>query len=213
MKIINLSNTTFKAKPIYPINLKSIYEKGNEATVSGFFSEISNQNVEDLSLVRDIKNFWKTPPRRDNYINTICGHFINSKNKEYSNCFYITELANPRLSQYDSTKSIIETTNPYLTDKYYFYIDYIQSASQNTYQPFPKTKGAGALAIYGAVKLAKDNDFDNVKIFSLNNDFYDAIGLTPTDEACEVAAYYELPANKYDTFLKNIEEKYDIKKA
>jgi len=56
-------------------------------------------------------------------------------------------------------------------------------------------------------------DFDNVKIFSLNNDFYDAIGLTPTDEACEVAAYYELPANKYDTFLKNIEEKYDIKKA
>ena len=163
--------------------------------------------------MRDIKNFWKTPPRRDNYINTICGHFINSKNKEYSNCFYITELANPRLSQYDSTKSIIETTNPYLTDKYYFYIDYIQSASQNAYQPFPKTKGAGALAIYGAVKLAKDNDFDNVKIFSLNNDFYDAIGLTPTDEACEVAAYYELPANKYDTFLKNIEEKYDIKKA
>ena len=208
MKINKFTYTTFKAKPIYPINLKAVSQAGKEQFVPAFFSEISNLDKDDVELVEKINSSWQTSPGVDNYAPVICKHFMNNKNKEYSNRYYVTELVDKSTSQLEKVKSIIETTNPDFSCKTNFYIDYIQSASQNLDKITPQVKGAGALAIYGAVKLARDNNFDFVKIFSINDDFYDAIGLKSTVEASDIASYYELSIDEYDSFLKQIEEKY-----
>ena len=127
---------TFKSTPLFNINLKSIDEKGKEVFKPAFFSELSNLDSQDIMLAKNLKSSWKTPPRIDNYTCTIYGHFMESKNAEYSNKYYVTELIDPNSTQLENTKSILETTNPNAISKNFFYIEYIQSASQNKNQTY-----------------------------------------------------------------------------
>ena len=73
-------------------------------------------------------------------------------------------------------------------------------------------KGAGELAVYCAVKLAKANGFKKVALFSSNNDFYDKIGM-PKMEKYNKDIYttpYLLKKEDYNKFLERIENKYSL---
>lgn len=201
------TNINFKATPLYKVKLKNLQNGLNEF-LDASFSELSQQTIKDLKLVKALSAKWKTAQNVDNYTSTIAGHFHNQENEPYRK-FFIVELKNKCLTQFVKTQSIIETTNPDLMNKSEFAISYLQSASA-TLNP-PKVKGAGELAMYGAVKVARDSGFEKVTVYSTNDGFYKKIKFGTSEPELPIGSMFTLWRKDFNKFLKKVEKKYNFK--
>ena len=204
------TSQNFGAVPIYSIKLKKLQYTGNYIPLSAKFSQISYKNQDDFDVIQNAAEKWQVYGDRDCFIGNIADDFKAPRSNE---AYYITEMVMPKMDLFHRLVSVMEVTNPKWPDKKDFSIYYLQSAPMIAYAKGKSpVKGAGELAIYGAVKLAKENGFENVKLFSSNNAFYDRIGF-PRVRGREVSIFatpYKLKEKDYDRFLSRIEEKYSL---
>ena len=205
---INSINTryNFGAKPLYSIILK---DKNGE-DVKANFSELDIFDPIDAKRVSKIGELWLP---KDPYYNfsSIMAHSFLYPNSiiENQRRFYVTELDNPLLNDYDKTVAFLETSNPFDKKNDFLELYYIQSATAIKPE-YVKTqvKGAGEQALYGLARIAKKNNIPRVRVFSTNDDFYKKMGLIPKKPLGQDGRYFVLPKNSYDKFLDKIESKY-----
>lgn len=209
MKIHNTTHTTFKANPLFKINLATILPDGNKSFISAHFSELSNKNKTDIELAQKLKSEWKRGNEDFNLTTVIAKNFLD---KDTLDKFYIVEIDDKSLDLFSRTKSIMQTTNPKEKEKDFFEIGFLQSKSglkNPKLEPNP-IKGAGELSVYGAIKLAWLNDFRRLFIHSFQNEFYKKIGLEEFYEMGKDEAVFILYRNDFIKFLKKIRKKYDM---
>ena len=201
----------FGSQPVYPINFKMMRRDGNFSLLKGNFSKISLYDQGDYVALEKAASLWDDITLGNVcYIKSIVSDFKNPK--PYMD-YYITETRTPTDDLYSRLTSVVEVTNPQIPDKDFFSIFYVQSAPVNSYfSRILPLKGAGELAIYGAVKLAKENGFKKVSLFSSNNAFYDKIGMPRIKKYNEqiFTTPYLLKEEDYDKFMGNIERKYSL---
>ncbi len=201
---------TFGSKEIFPIKLRKNYSSNNYKLVPASFSSISFNDDDDWRAMDKAFYEWSSPCGQGSYIKNIVDDFETPQ--AYHSC-YITELKDENGDLYDRMTSVMQTTNPNIKAKDEFEIFYVQSSPDILYSPFqPPVKGAGELAIYGAVRLAKENFFKLVSLLSTNDSFYYQIGFlkSKNNESDMPTTKFELPCEKYDEFLKRVEDKYSL---
>ena len=203
----------FGATPVFRIKLKQYSNDGFYHLVNAKFSRLVYSNKNDCETMYKVCENWHAPKGFNNYADSIVYNFQTPR--PYKRHF-ITELQEKGKNLYSRLTSIIELTNPQIQDKEIFEIYYIQSSPKilETKQ-LPLIKGAGELAVYGAVKLAKNNGFEKIRLLSTNDTFYEKIGFEQQSSLSRsrkngVGSYYILPKEKYDLFMKNIERKYSL---
>lgn len=209
------SNLSFGQTVLNKVNLRKI--KGNDSFkfVKGYFSQLNTNDPKDLERIKQIETNWKA--------GTILGEKIINKfkadwSKDNALCstnLYMTELKNTFLRISKKVCCLMETTNPKNNpnDREIFKINLIQSApciANNDISSRP-IKGAGELSIYGAVKVAQKEGYQKVKLHSVKNSFYEHIGFIPVEIYNRFCGVFELPQEKYASFLEKIEKKYHIK--
>lgn len=126
----------------------------------------------------------------------------------------------------DNIKSIIKTDIENDT----MFIDFLQSAPDIADNSQSQLRGAGELAVYSAVKEAKEKGLKKIELTSgsaTSNTFYDKIGFDCVyvsydpdsrlrhgkglGDLIAIGGCYELPSNKFDSFINRVESKYNIK--
>lgn len=110
------------------------------------------------------------------------------------------------------------------------FIDFLQSAPDIADNAQSKIRGAGELAVYSAVKEAKEKGLKKIELTSgsaTSNTFYDKIGFDCVyvsydpdsrlrhgkglGDLIAIGGCYELPSEKFDSFINRVEAKYNIK--
>lgn len=206
MKITTSTTTSFKAKPLFPIMLKTIDRNNKIKFIRGHFSELSLTDKNDCDLIAQINREWRDNPYSFNLMTELAENFNKAKHNQNSNKFYITEL-DTNGDLFERTKSIMEATNPNSWDKSYYKINILQSANA-TSKTYPIVKGAGSASMYGATKLAEKNDFGSLYLHSMQNRFYQKLGMEMIYKVDDDEAFFILPKEQFAEFCKRIKDKY-----
>lgn len=206
MKINHSTTTSFKAKPLFPIMLKTIGKNNEINFIRGHFSELSLADKEDCALVTQISREWPENPFVCNLMTELAENFHKALKNQNSNKFYITELEIDG-DLFQRTKSIMETTNPNEWDKNFFKINILQAANA-TSKTYPIIRGAGSASMFGATKLAEKNGFNNLYLHSMQNRFYQKLGMEMIYKVDDDEAFFILPKEQFAEFCKRIKDKY-----
>ncbi len=173
-------------------------------TVEGFVSQLTKDDAGDIARLQGIKENWR---KSTIYSNEIIDNFCQNLKKKN---FYITELKDNCVRIKNRICCMMQTTDPtvnQMRDK--FRIDLLQSAPAIANKgSSSKIKGAGELAVYEAVKVAKKEGYQKVDLYSTNNSFYQKIGFEKNPKS----NFFSLDKSQYDKFLSRIEQKYNIQK-
>lgn len=205
----NYNNPHFGKKLIGNINLRQITKDETYKLVKGTFSELEPRNTADIAQLEGIRANWKSG-------SVFSGAIINDFEKaKKSSKVFITELKHNCADIKDKICCLMETTNPEKNPekRNNFVIKYLQSApaiADKTILPTP-ILGAGELSLYEAVKIAKQEGYKRVKLFSVNNSFYEHVGFIKSRRSNERNGTFFLPDNLYNDFLKKVETKYNLK--
>lgn len=207
------SNVSFGANPLYDINLKKIVGEDLIEQIPAKFSQLVLKNEDDTWAMINIEDIWSKIAKTD-YTGMITKNFIDAKKPERA--YYVVESGDTSKELFDRLTCIMETTNPKtVLNKDYFEVHFLQSHPDIVNKAPGALKGSGELSLYGAVRVAKENGFKKVQLFSSNDGFYDKMGFVKTesisDEAGSSGGMYELSSDMFDSFLKKIEEKYKLK--
>lgn len=152
---------------------KGIYEN---APVTVY--ELEETDIELMSRLLVDSNWNKS-----RFGGQIIKNFINKISKKEKPSFFLLELDSSGLEPEKRVKCLAKTTNIHIpTEKRnIFDIDFIQVASDSLKtSPNPReVKKAGEKMLYSLVKLAYDQGFQRVQLFSKNDPFYDAYDIRP----------------------------------
>ncbi len=203
----------FTANPLYDINLRKLTNDVDYKNIPAKFSELIIGDDIDHSAMKKLKELWK---HITDYGSTFADNFDKQKAEK---SYYLTEVVDDSKSLYDRITCVVETTNPKKSaNKDVFDIHLLQASPKLANKQASEIKGSGELSLYGAVKVAKENEFKKISLISTNDSFYDKMGfekvdmLDPDESMFNEGGIYELAADKYDDFLNKIEQKYNLSK-
>ncbi len=175
---------------------------GSYQLADAFVSKLESKSIRDKKLLDKLYDNWYNTE----YTHNVIVRF--NQLKDFSN-LYITKLKKNCKALKDNICSLIETTNPKANDRRDdFVIKYIQAAPEIANKSDKPVKGAGELAVYEAVKTAKENNYKRISLYSTNDNFFTKLGF----EKDENSHNFVLKKDKFDSFLEKVEQKYEIKK-
>ena len=210
MRINFNPNNTFKSKVLYPIKLKVEKTPNFYQLEPANFSQLFPNDKSDRALMHNIRDYWYTDNFVNDYSNSIAFEFFYPQQAEQT-AFYVTELNRPQEKPIINTRSVMLTTSPQTPKKKFFDIHFLQSSSSIVLAPTRKTIGGGNLAVYGAVRQAKENGFEVVRVASQNDGFYKKLGFRKIDSPLFPTSIMLLKNEDFDKFLSETEKKYGIK--
>ena len=206
-------SVSFSANPLYDINLKKLADNNLYEPLKAKFSQLLN-NDDDAWEMLNVQDVWGRLGSSE-YTEMITDNFIKAKNPQRA--YYLVETSDSRKELFERATALLETTNPKKLDKDIFEIHFLQASPALVGKNAPEIKGSGELSLYGAVKVAKENGFKKVQLFSSNDGFYEKMGfvkaesLYPEDKTVSDGGIFELSADMFDDFLVKIENKYKIR--
>ena len=165
--------------------------------------ELSPKDKFDKKVVKELAENWRDTAYMHNIADTFNEAFKNSK-------FYIVKAKDGLKSGLQNIKSVIKFTQFKKDHFNSLSVEFLQSAPSiaNKKQASP-IKGAGELAMYEAVKYAKQKNIDDVVLYSTNDGFYDNFKL-PKDSTMPGFSLYILKSANFDEFLDRIKTKYNL---
>ncbi len=212
VKQTNQKKVSFGANPLYDINLKKLVDKDTYKIVPAKFTQLIVDEEKDVDTLVELASDWANKGEND-LTQLILRDFLKKKEGK---SYFVTEHSDKTKDLWDRTTCLMQTTNPYSRNKEYLEINLLQSSPELINNSAAITKGSGELSLFGAVKLADENDFKKVRLKSCNDSFYEKMGFIRVGEDEMMSIYpnsggiYELPQEKYDSFLSKISQKYNI---
>ena len=184
------------------INLKKVVDKNKSKLVPAKFSELDCCVKEDIKKMETILSNWKKA--------LLCGYFsFDFKHLlTLDRRFFVIEEES---EEGDIARNLMELEVPVNGSNNRITVQLLQSAPEIANNTEALTRGAGELALYEAVKMAKEQKLDSVNLYSINNSFYDKMGFEKLDEDSSHCSNYELTASKFDEFMERVEKKYNLK--
>lgn len=204
---IGFSKINFGATPLFDIKLKKrindVYQP-----VDARVSELNPHDDGDQKIMDELCQKWNVEANPFSIMGIIQYNF--QKLKESTGTpeackYYVTEIANKdEKTTVPNITSVIEMSNPeFFSDM--ILINSLQTNPQIVDEYIPSIKGAGELAIYAAVRLAKMFASRSVQLDSCANGFYKEIGMKEINDDV-----FSLGNEDYDSFLKRVENKYSF---
>ncbi len=193
------ADLNFCAKKLQDVNLKS--SKTKKPIQAQIFQLDFSKH--DANLLLEIARGW----RGLNYILPIAESYCDMPKM---NKFFAVAVGENNELKAQDIKSVAEIEISLKRGEKICTVLYVQAAPEIADNPERKIKGAGELAIYSAVKYAKDNDCKEVLVYSANDAFYDSIGFEIDAKRSNKSRlrWYLLNQQDYDWFLKRVEKKY-----
>ena len=201
MKIINqnfYSKTNFCSKDLYRVNLKKDNQPLQAKAIQFDHSKGDTRLIAHLAL-----DWLNTEYMKNIVANYSCKHEPAT----------IIGIASDKedLSSKD-IKSLVAYRDDIKKGKKECEILFLQASPEIADNKKSPIRGAGELAMYAVVKHAKEKKCSKVSLMSTNHDFYRHIGfipMAPISPLYSSKGFY-LEKKDYDTFLKKIEEKYNL---
>ncbi len=211
---LNFGNAlSFTSTKIYDINLKERKKDGSYKLIPASFSKIEDADLEDL---RKMAHAWKKEDVRS-YSRYFLDEF-REKNESHGKLgFYSIEKDNHRSFSSRTTGLMMTREDRDFMKQKVLHVVILQAnpkyATREDEINASKLKGTGELAIYGAVKLAKESKCKSIEVFSTKDSFYEHLGFqNKVDRKGNVyPSDYKLKSSQFDSYIQRIEEKYNIK--
>lgn len=210
----NLIQQNFRGIKIFNANL---IDKLKEKFIPATATKLDFQD--DAKVMQHLRKSWGDS--NTDYIDGIADTFKSQKGS-----FSTISIEDTSKPFSDNIKSIIKTDIENDT----MFIDFLQSAPDIADNAQSKIRGAGELAVYSAVKEAKEKGLKKIELTSgsaTSNTFYDKIGFDCVyvsydpdsrlrhgkglGDLIAIGGCYELPSEKFDSFINRVEAKYNIK--
>lgn len=194
----------FTSHPVFPVKVKQLNEEGCYEPVPATFTRYDVNDVQDARSFMTLVDEWDETEYGPVIINDFLG-------KEKFPEFYTVELDNKELRPDEKISTIMQVSCEDHSKKLgVMYVYFVQSAPSTVGNEKPSIKGSGELALYGAVRLAKERGLPKVSLSSSNDSFYDKIGFDKRHPLEDGLTLYELRSKNYDAFLERIENKYGL---
>lgn len=201
----NAKQVFFGSKPLYDVNLKQLSKDGMYKLVKATFSKLDSSDFVDVQALSAIKKSWKS---HEHYSDYIVNDFLDGKDDSSFFCVELKDAHSPLESRIMSLVQTTKADTPKSNEP--LEIHFLQSSPSNTRGGDGKIKGAGEIAIWGAVKEAKKLGFKSFELRSTVDAFYSRIGLTKMPTGDSKLSKYGLEKSKYNTFIDKTANKYSI---
>lgn len=191
----------FTSRHIMDVNLK------RRTTKRPLGAQVAQLNFtpEDDKLIFNLGCFWA----KTEFIHPITD-FYHKKGKKQ---FYVIAMGNNSEIKAKDVKSILQIEDTTIKNKKVCKVDFVQAAPEIADNEKSSVRGAGEVALYVAVRHAKEEGCKQVVLTSTNNDFYEKIGFemgAKKDLFSSICPYY-LDEKDFDWFLEKTEKKYGFK--
>ncbi|MDD3236546.1 MAG: hypothetical protein PHV37_00435 [Candidatus Gastranaerophilales bacterium] len=202
-------SVSFTSTPLYDVKLKKLVglngKRGIYAPQEASFSQLKIDNPEDFeNMTKMHESVW-------GYLD-LSGALINNfiQKRDFVD-YYAIELKDENLPFQKKVMSLMQTASPQYTQfPDALNISFLQAAPQYLGTKPPAMKGAGELAIYGAVKVAKEQGKSAVALTSINDKFYDKIGFKKHHKNGVGEWCYILDEKDFDSYISRVENKYQF---
>lgn len=207
------NNVPFTSNPLYDINLRKLVGKDTYSLIPAKFSKLIFDSAEDNWAMEDLSAIWKDVDGI-NYSKIFSREFLSRNDKKN---YFVVEIVDGSTDLKDRIKCIIQTVKPQkIADRDNLEVKLLQAEPTIANNVNSALRGSGELSLYGAVRLAQENGFKNLKASSSNDSFYEKMGLKKIGKECLYHEYsnsggiFQLSSDRYSAFLKRIEDKYEI---
>lgn len=195
----NSKMQNFGMRKIDDVKIMRRLADGALKPIKATFSELEFDNPKDIKLVNDLKQEWGKDTK---YTNAFALRFLQ---KEEDSRFFVSEIIEGGKKK---IANIMQVMMPNGTSKSYMEIELLQSAPDIADKAITSPiRGSGAVAMYEATKLAKNNDCSHISLFSTADRFYEKIGMEDNGSVAGISLF-SLAKNRYDSFMENIVRKY-----
>ena len=193
---------SFTSKHIMDVNLK---RRTTKKPIEAQIRELDFSSQDDR-LMFSLGSMWA----RTLYMESILKNYYKGGN----NRFYVVAEGQQDDIKAKDVKSILHFKDVVKGGKKQCSLEFLQAAPEIADNEKSSIKGSGELALYAAVRHAKEAGCKQVTLTSTNDDFYENVGfeMGVKKDYKKAGTPYYLNEKDYDWFLEKTEKKYGFKK-